>query len=101
MTTPAWTYPPELLAALGDLGLAPGARTPPAVVRDALNDLYRYELRRMQEALRAGTIPKAGYIGLVVALRKKYWPLTLPVEGWERVCRGEADAHRADPAAGD
>ncbi|MFI5177365.1 MAG: hypothetical protein ACHQO8_02315 [Vicinamibacterales bacterium] len=101
MTTPLWTYPPELLAALADLGLAPVATTPPAVVRDALNDLYRYELRRMRDALRAGGIPKAEYLDLVIALRKKYWPLTLPVEGWERVCRGGADAHRADSTTGD
>ena len=96
-----WTYPSELLERLGELGLAPRPDTPPAIVRDALNDLYRYELRRMREALRAGDIPKPDYIGLVIALRKKYWPLTLPVEGWERVCRGDVDAHRADPTAGE
>ena len=96
----AWTYPPELRAALGGLGLAPRSATPPSVVRDALNDLYRYELRRMREALRAGAIPKADYIGLVVALRKKYWPLTLPLDAWERICRGDADARGADPAIG-
>ncbi|HUL74399.1 MAG TPA: hypothetical protein VLT86_14930 [Vicinamibacterales bacterium] len=101
MTAPAWTYPPELLAALGDLGLAPAATTPPSVVREALSGLYRYELRRMRDALRAGEIPKADYIGLVIALRKKYWPLTLPVEGWERICRGAGDAHRVDSAARD
>jgi len=65
-------YPEELLAALGAFGLAPRATTPPAVVRDALNDLYRFELRRMRDRLRAGHIAAADYYGLVVALRKHY-----------------------------
>jgi hypothetical protein len=87
MTVPIWTYPPELLAALAPLGLAPRAHTPPALVRDALNDLYRYELRRMRDRLRAGEMGKAAYLDRVVALRKKYWPLTLQVPAWEKVCR--------------
>jgi len=85
-----WTYPSEFLDALATLGLAPTAATPPAIVRDALNDLYRYELRRMRDQLRLGRIPKAAYLDLVVALRKKYWPLTFSLEAWERICGGEA-----------
>jgi len=85
-----WAYPPELLEALERFGLAPRPTTPPALVRDALSDLYRYELRRMREALRAGSIPKADYIGLVIALRKRYWPLTLTPDAWERICSGAA-----------
>ena len=69
-------------------GLAPGRETPPSVVRDALNDLYRYELRRMRDALLAGRIAKPDYLDHVIALRKKYWPLTLPLDGWERLCGG-------------
>jgi hypothetical protein len=88
MTTSVWNYPDELLAALGAFGLAPGHATPPVVVRDALNDLYRYELRRMRERLRAGEIAKPDYLDMVIALRKKYWPLTLPLDGWERHCAG-------------
>jgi hypothetical protein len=83
-----WNYPDELLLALGSFGLAPGRGTPPSVVRDALNDLYRYELRRMRDALLAGQIAKPDYLDRVIALRKKYWPLTLPLPGWERLCAG-------------
>jgi hypothetical protein len=86
MTTAVWTYPPEFLAALGDLGLAPSNTTPPVLVRDALNDLYRYELRRMRDILRAGGVGKPEYLERVVALRKKYWLLTLPLAGWDRIC---------------
>lgn len=90
MTPTSWTYPPELLSALGGFGLAPLATTPPAVVRDALNDLYRYELRRMRDVLRAGGIAKPDYIDRVIALRKHYWPLTLTLDAWERICSGAA-----------
>ena len=89
MMTARWLYPREFLDALATLGLAPSAATPPAVVRDALNDLYRYELRRMREELRAGRIPKPEYLDRVIALRKKYWPLTFTPDAWERICGGE------------
>lgn len=83
---PSWAYPPELMQALASLGLAPAAHTPPAVVRGALNDLYRYELRRMRDRLRAGEMVKAAYLDRVIALRKKYWPLTLQLPAWEKIC---------------
>jgi hypothetical protein len=85
-----WTYPPEFRDALAPLGLAPRSTTPPSVVRDALNDLYRYELRRMRDRLRAGQIAKEDYQGLVIALRKQYWPLTLPLWAWEKICAEQA-----------
>jgi hypothetical protein len=86
MSVATWTYPPEMLVALGPLGLAPRAHTPPAVVRAALNDLYRYELRRMRDRLRAGEIVRLEYLDRVIALRKKYWPLTLQLPAWEKIC---------------
>jgi hypothetical protein len=89
-----WSYPPEFLEALAPLGLAPRPTTPPAVVRDALNDLYRFELRRMRDRLRAGQIEKHDYQNRVIALRKQYWPLTLPLWGWERICADQAQGPR-------
>ena len=86
MTTGSWTYPDELGAALLALGLAPKPTTPPSLVRDALNDLYRYELRRMRDALRAGAIAQRDYLDLVISTRKRYWPLSLPLAAWERIC---------------
>jgi len=82
-----WSYPPEFLESLAGLGLAPTADTPPALVRDALNDLYRYELRAARDRLRAGVTEKSTYLELVIALRKKYWLLSLTVPAWERICR--------------
>jgi hypothetical protein len=67
-------------------GLSPSPDTPPILVRDALSDLYRYEIRRLRLSLLANEFPKADYIGRVIALRKKYWPLTMTPQVWERVC---------------
>lgn len=88
MTAP-WTYPPELAARLADFGLAPKARTPPRLVRDQLSDLYRFEIRRLRSRLLAGEFPKSDYTTHVIALRKKYWPLALTPEQWEKICLTE------------
>jgi hypothetical protein len=81
-----WVYPAELANAVRGLGLAPRTDTPPALVRDALNDLYRFELRRIRARLIRGDVERHDYLELVVSLRKKYWMLTLPLAGWERIC---------------
>ena len=82
----SWLYPAELRSALAAFGLSPLPSTPPTFVRDALSDLYRFEIRRLKSRLLVGAFPKHDYIGLVIALRKKYWPLTMMPEVWERVC---------------
>ena len=86
MTAAAWTYPPELSDALVGFGLAPRPETPPRLVRDQLNDLYRLEIRRLRDRLLAKEFPKAEYVGHVVELRKRYWPLALTPEQWEKMC---------------
>ena len=82
-----WVYPSELADVLLTFGLRPMPETPPTLVRDALSDLYRYELRRMRERLRAGEMEKAAYVELVIATRKRYWPLSLQPSAWESICR--------------
>ena len=86
MSPETWTYPVELTDALLRFGLAPRPDTPPKFVRDQLSDLYRYEIRRLRSQLLAGAFPKKDYIGLVIGLRKKYWPLALTPEQWEKIC---------------
>jgi hypothetical protein len=81
-----FVYPPEFLESLAGLGLAPTSETRPSLVRGALNDLYRYELRTARDRLRAGAFEKSTYLDLVVALRKKYWLLTLPMPAWDKIC---------------
>lgn len=92
-----WSYPPEFLESLASLGLAPTSSTPPSRVREALNDLYRHELRVGRDKLRAGDVEKSQYLDHVVALRKKYWLLSLPVPQWEKICAAIPAA--PDPSA--
>ena len=68
----AYRYRPEILHQLSAHGARPTPRTPPEIVFDFVNDLYRYELRRLRDALRSGAIPKSSYYGRVVELRDKY-----------------------------
>ena len=82
----SWSYPTELLAALGTLGLAPTAATPPAFAREAADELYKYELRRLRDQMKAGQVERSNYLARVIALRKKYWVLTLPLSAWEKIC---------------
>ena len=86
MTVVLWTYPAELRDALLEFGLAPRPDTPPRFVRDQLSDLYRFEIRRLRGRLLGGEFPKKDYIGHVIGLRKKYWPLALTPEQWEKIC---------------
>jgi hypothetical protein len=67
---------------LGDHGLRPLERTPPALVRDALNDLYTFELRRLRARLLRREFPKASYAGLVASVRRRYPLLSIPVQDW-------------------
>jgi hypothetical protein len=85
--TPQWQYPPELVDYLVTLGLRPVPATPPTLVREALNDLYRFEIRRLRDRLLAGHINKPDYVPAVIELRRKYWPLSLQPGRWEEICR--------------
>ena len=81
----SYDYAPEALEVLAGHGLCPSSTTPPELVRDALSDLYRYEIRRLKQQLLAGRFPKASYIDHVIDLRKKYWLLSVPHERWCRI----------------
>jgi hypothetical protein len=52
------------------------------MVREALSDLYRYEIRRLKRRLLGGEFPREQYAAHVIALRKQYWLLSVPVEQW-------------------
>jgi hypothetical protein len=89
MTDTLWTYPAELAEALLRFGLAPGPATPPRFVRGQLSGLYRFEIRRLRGQLLAGAFPRGEYVERVIALRKRYWPLSLTPEQWEEICTRE------------
>ena len=71
-----------VLEELGRHGLRPGPLTTAEQLRDALRDLYRYEIRRLRSELLAGRIPRASYADRVLDLRKRYPLLSLPTEFW-------------------
>ena len=77
-------YEPAVLEGLAGYGLKPLADTPPQRLRDAVRDLYRYEIKALRNALLAGRVPKAEYVDHVLALRKKYWLLSVPLQLWTR-----------------
>jgi hypothetical protein len=84
-----YVYEAEILDALAGHGLCPTSTTAPAVVRDALSDLYRYEIRRLRRTLLEGGIQKRDYSRHVIALRKRYWLLSLPVRHWAMTATDE------------
>lgn len=81
-------YDGRILEALAGHGLLPAPGTPPERLRDAVRDLYRYEIRRLRSELLAGRIAKRDYAGRVASLRDRYWVLSVPLPLWTRVPPG-------------
>jgi hypothetical protein len=79
---PSYRYRSEVLEALSRHGLAPRPETSPQFLRDALNDLYRYEIRRLRQRLLRKEFPKAAYVPKVVELRDRYLLLAMPMAEW-------------------
>ena len=79
-----YRYYDWILDALAGNGLVPREETPPSFLRDAVSDLYRYEIRRLRQSLLAGRIPKPEYAAHVIALRRKYLILSVPIAHWLR-----------------
>jgi hypothetical protein len=77
-----YSYRPEVLEALARHGLRPRPETSPQFLRDAINGLYRFEIRRLRSRLLQKAFPKSEYIGRVIELRGKYLLLSMPMEEW-------------------
>ena len=76
-------YRPQIYEELKRHGVRPTSATPPALVHEFVNDLYRFELRRLRERQVRGEIAKQDYAAHVVALRrKKYILVSVPVHRW-------------------
>jgi hypothetical protein len=75
-------YPQPILDALAAHGLVPLPSTSPDRLRDALRELYKYEIRRLRDRLLAGTIEKQHYASHVIELRRRYWLLSVPLQLW-------------------
>ena len=77
-----YTYRAEVLEELARHGLCPDRATSPEPLRDAVRDLYKYEIKRLRGELLAGAFPKSEYAGKVVALRRRYPLLSIPTSLW-------------------
>jgi len=75
-------YRAAVLDQLWRHGVQPKSSTPPQLVHDYVNDLYRYELRRLRDRLRRGEIPKGGYYARVIELRLAYPLVSLKSYEW-------------------
>jgi hypothetical protein len=80
--TDTYTYHQQILDELARHGLAPLPTSSPQQLRDAVRDLYKYEIKRLRHDYLAGRIPKREYAGHVVELRKRYWLLSIPTGLW-------------------
>lgn len=77
-----YIYTSEVVEELARHGLVPRADTPPQQLRDAVRDLYKHEIKQLKARLLAREFPKAEYADRVVALRRRYPLLSIPVELW-------------------
>ena len=77
-----YRYRKDVLDQLAVHGVTPTLVTPPDLVHDFLNDLYRYELRRLRDRLRRREFVKSAYYDRVVEVRHRYPLLSLKVWQW-------------------
>jgi hypothetical protein len=77
-----FAYRPEILEELARHGLQPSPSSTPGQLRDAVRDLYKYEIKRLRGELLAGRFPKSEYAGRVLDLRRQYRVLSLPLQLW-------------------
>jgi hypothetical protein len=77
-----YAYRPEVLEELAVHGLAPRPDTSPQLLRDAMRDLYKFEIKVLRSRLLAGEFPKNEYAGRVIELRRQYPLLSIPTALW-------------------
>jgi hypothetical protein len=78
----AYRYTREVLEELAVHGLQPTGQTAPQVLRDAMRDLYKYEIKVLKRRLLAQEFAKGEYAGRVIELRRRYPLLSVPMEFW-------------------
>lgn len=78
----AYRYLPVVLEELARFGVFPTEDTPPSLVHEFINDLYRFELRRLRRRLVKGEIEKAEYSSHVIDLRRRYPLVSIRASLW-------------------
>jgi hypothetical protein len=77
MSDGPYRYRPEVLEQLERHGLRPTPRTSPELVRNAVRDLYKYEIRALRDRYMRQEFPKSEYWTRVDNLRRQYPVLAL------------------------
>jgi hypothetical protein len=72
----------EVLEQLAKHGLCPKSDSSPEFLRDAIRDLYNYEIRQLRDRCRAGEFSTRELPAHVIELRKRYALLSIPVGAW-------------------
>jgi hypothetical protein len=75
-------FTPEVLEELARHGLRPTTTTSPEKLRDHINDLYRYEIRKLRDRCRAGEFSTKELPARVIELRRRYLLLSIPIAKW-------------------
>jgi hypothetical protein len=78
----SYRYKPAVVEQLWLHGVHPTPHTRPELVHEFVNDLYRFELRRLRDRLVRKEIPKVGYYDRVIELRRKYPLVSLKPVQW-------------------
>ena len=76
------TFRPEILDELARHGLRPRPDTSAARLREQINDLYRFEIRKLRDRCRAGEFPVDDLSKHVMELRSRYILLSIPIQNW-------------------
>jgi hypothetical protein len=77
-----YRYRSDVLEQLAGHGVRPTSSTSPELLRDFLNDVYRYELRRLRDRLIRREIAKPDYYAHVLEIRHRYPLLSLKLWEW-------------------
>ena len=81
---PSFHYRDDVLAELWKYGVHPTEHTPPQVARGFINEIYKFELRKLRDNYVRGGFPKREYHERVIAIRNKYPVLALTPRQWLR-----------------
>ena len=62
--------------------MSPKPGTPAELLREQINDLYRFEIRKLRDRCRAGEFSTRELPAHVVELRRRYLLLSIPTAQW-------------------
>ena len=77
-----YRYRADVLEHLWRHGVQPRPTTPPELVRGYVNDLYRYEIRKLRDRARRREFPLDALAGHVIELRRRYPLISLKPKEW-------------------